>query len=661
MKKIILLLTILVQVSVAFSQHFEKGFVGSGTDQMNIYINSATIAGIGALEAGDEIAVFDGNLCVGAITLTQPLNPLDYETQVGLKASADDGSDNGYIQGHTMYFRVYDSSTGIEYHNVIPTITDRDGNPISNQFVTSGTAFVSLSTGNTTKTWTNSNENRVWNSAENWEPLGIPEPFNDVIIPADVESTPLIGTTENVFCGDLVLDNLTAMILNSSSAGTGSLIVTSDITGAGVVTSRRYLLANGWHMVSSPISGQSIAGFLSANSTIPTKPDGSKGMMEYEEINDDWSNFYSSSTAGDLSMGKGYSVRRQSAGTVVFTGTLNNGDVAAPVTKDNFGWNLVGNPFPSAMYVRQEVFGFLVENAGMLDASFKAIYLWDPAANGGLGAYSIVNKNEGEANLASGQGFFIKAASAGNVNFTKQMQVHQTNALFKSGTISRPSVVLNAKTGNISSSTKISFDEEMTLGLDPGYDAGILRSGHGFDIYSRLVTDNGVDFAIQALPGFANDSYIIPIGVDATKGGEVVFSAQALDLPVGYDVIIEDKLTKSQTNVKDGGLYVANLADGAKGVGRFYLHVGASVQTGLDEVQKQDVVVYTVDQTVFIKGSVSDNAMINVYSVDGRLVNRFTAISQNLNKVSVSGYSPGVYILKIQDKNNYKPLKFVVE
>jgi hypothetical protein len=289
------------------------------------------------------------------------------------------------------------------------------------------------------------------------------------------------------------------------------------------------------------------------------------------------------------------------------------------------------------------------------------MYLWDPAANGGLGAYSIVNKNEGEANLASGQGFFIKAASAGNVTFTKQMQVHQTNALFKSGTISRPSIVLNAKASNISSSTKISFDEEMTLGLDPGYDAGILRSGHGFDIYSRLVADNGVDFAIQALPGFANDSYIIPIGVDATKGGEVVFSAQALDLPVGYDVIIEDKLTNTQTNVKDGGLYVANLADGAKGVGRFYLHVGASLQTGLDEIQKQEVVVYTVDQTVFIKGSVSDNALFNVYSVDGRLINKFAATSQNLNKISTAGYSPGVYILQVLDKNNYKPLKFVVE
>jgi hypothetical protein len=42
------------------------------------------------------------------------------------------------------------------------------------------------------------------------------------------------------------------------------------------------------------------------------------------------------------------------------------------------------------MYVQQEVFGFLVENDAMLDASFKGIFLWDPAANGGLGAYSAV-------------------------------------------------------------------------------------------------------------------------------------------------------------------------------------------------------------------------------------------------------------------------------
>ena len=71
----------------------------------------------------------------------------------------------------------------------------------------------------------------------------------------------------------------------------------------------------------------------------------------------------------------------------------------------------------------------------------------------------------------------------------------------------------------------------MSLGLDISYDAGILRSGNGFDIYTKLVEDNGVDFAIQWLPGKTADKYIIPIGVDANKGGDIVFSSETMNLP----------------------------------------------------------------------------------------------------------------------------------
>jgi hypothetical protein len=240
------------------------------------------------------------------------------------------------------------------------------------------------------------------------------------------------------------------------------------------------------------------------------------------------------------------------------------------------------------------------------------------------------------------------------------MQVHQTNATFKSATIQRPSIVLNAKAGEISSSTKISFNEERTLGLDPGYDLGILRNGHGFDIYSKLVNDNGVDFMVQALPGKSTDSYVIPVGVDAVKGGEIVFSAQASNLLAGYEVMLEDKLTGTVTNLKNGELYVANVATDTKGSGRFFLHVGSALQTGIQDIQQNDIVVYSIDKTVYIKGNVSKNAQFAVYSVDGRLINRFGASSQNLNQMSVAGYTPGIYFVNINDNNKYKSVKFVV-
>ncbi len=654
MKKILLMLTILVQVSIVFSQtHFVQGFIGSGTDQMTIVIKSAEIGGT-ALQANDEIAVFDGNLCVGVVKLSGVIDPLTPATFATISASTEGGTggDNGFIPTHKMYFRFWDSSAGIEYHNIIPVVKDNAENIIANQFTSNLTVFVYASTENTTKTWTGSDDGISWNNDFNWDPEGIPEPSDDVIIPNGISA--FINISANsVNCGSLSFDD--QLRINSGSTTTGSLIVTGSISGSGTVQAKRYSTLNAWHLISSQVSGQTISDFLTLNGAVATNG-ASRGMMDYDEANDDWSIFFTNGKSGDLTSGKGFGIRTTSSTAVTHTGSLINNTVNVGVTKSNFGWNLVGNPYTSAIYTRQEVNGFLTVNAGALDPSFRAMYLWDEGAD----AYTVINSFEGESKLASGQGFFIKAASVGSVNFTQAMQAHQTDAPFKSAVINPATIVLKAKAGEIFSTTKIGFNEEMTLGLDPSYDAGILRSGNGFDIYSKLVNDNGVDFAIQWLPGKSSDRYVIPVGVDATKGGEVVFSVQTLNLPTDYNVIIEDKLTKTQTNIKNGEMYVAEISENSKGTGRFYLHVGSSLQTGINEIQKEELVVYTIDNTVYIKGDVGNNAQFAVYSIDGRLINQFGATSQNLNQMSISGYTSGVYFISVQSNIKYKPVKFVV-
>jgi hypothetical protein len=666
MKKLYLLLAILVQVSVLYSQttHFIKGYTSENPyEPISIVILDAKING-NPLQAGDEIAAFDGNLCVGVLVLDAPIDTTILKPEI-IGSADDDPDDYGYIngfqEGKPIYLRIWDKSAEIEYHNIVLTFYDKTtGNPTTaSDYSKGGFLFVTAFTATTTKTWIGEDEDSQtsWSVTGNWSPAGIPEPIHDVVIPSGVP-IPAISATDMAFCGSLTFQNNPTLNIRSTVSGTGSLIVVSDVSGAGTVASRRYMLGNGWHMVSSPVSGQTAGAFLSdsPNTGVAAK-DRVRGMMDYNESKDNWNDYFTIDSTNIISAGKGYSIRRElnSNSYVEFKGSLNR-DVTVAVTKSSNGWNLVGNPFPSAIYLFQEVFGFLTVNEAKMDPSFVAAYLWDPVKKN----YTIINKDSVQANLASGQGFFIKAVSAGNVTFTKQMQVHQTNASFKSATISKPSIVLNAKVNDFSSSTKISFNEEMTLGLDPGYDAGILRSGNGFDIYSRLVTDNGVDFAIQALPGKSNDSYVIPIGADAIKGGEIVFSAKASNLPSGYEVMLEDKLTSTVTNIKNGELYLANVAAASKGTGRFFLHVGSALQTGIQDIQQNDIVVYSIGKSVYIKGNVSNNTQFAVYSVDGRLINRFGATSQNLNQMSVAGYTPGIYFVNVKDNNKYKSVKFVV-
>ncbi|OQY26451.1 MAG: hypothetical protein B6244_13550 [Candidatus Cloacimonetes bacterium 4572_55] len=73
-----------------------------------IVIQTADILGQ-PLESGDEIGVFDGNLCVGAITYTDTL-PLTFQAH----GASTSPPLPGYTTGNPISFRVWDASLGIE-------------------------------------------------------------------------------------------------------------------------------------------------------------------------------------------------------------------------------------------------------------------------------------------------------------------------------------------------------------------------------------------------------------------------------------------------------------------------------------------------------------------------------------------------------------------
>ena len=98
------------------------------------------------------------------------------------------------------------------------------------------------------------------------------------------------------------------------------------------------------------------------------------------------------------------------------------------------------------------------------------------------------------------------------------MQVIQNGLALKSANTSWPAVELTVKTDSLSSYTDIAYNEKMTLGLDPSYDAGLLRGSNKLSVYSHLVNDNGLDFAIQCLPENQLENMVVPIGIDRSQG-----------------------------------------------------------------------------------------------------------------------------------------------
>ncbi|MDO9581446.1 MAG: hypothetical protein Q7J06_12940 [Bacteroidales bacterium] len=119
--------------------HFETVWSGNGYKHMTIFVDQAYLGGINIpIVAGDEIGVFDGDLCVGTGVLRGPIVDV-FQVNV----SADDPTTSkidGFIEGHPIKYKLWRFSNAYEFTNV----TAEYNSTLNNTFIQLGTAMVSL-------------------------------------------------------------------------------------------------------------------------------------------------------------------------------------------------------------------------------------------------------------------------------------------------------------------------------------------------------------------------------------------------------------------------------------------------------------------------------------------------------------------------------------
>ncbi|MEA4841450.1 MAG: GEVED domain-containing protein [Bacteroidales bacterium] len=519
-----------------------------------------------------------------------------------------------------------------------------------------------------------------WNTAGNWAGGSVPTSTTDVTIPSD--KTAVIDAITQASCNNLTVTG--SLTIQSSSSGTGSLIISGTSTGS--VTCQRYMTNGKWHLISPTASGQSVAAFLTANTNIPTSGT-TRGMMDYNTLGNSWNAYYpTTSASGTMDAGKGYSARIATTdGTITFTGTLASGTKDVALATTGQGWNCVGNPYTSAINMNTTAHAtnnFITVNSSNLDASYACIYVWDEdAAYTGQSCYKVIS-NSGFSTtktildqnyVAPGQGFFVKAkADVANLSFTSAMQSQQVSTQLRASTVttaktsesaaSWPGILLTATSAATSSSAIITFNEKMTDGLDVTYDAGLLRGSNGLSLYTRLVEDNGVDFAIQCLPE-SYDSLVIPVGIDCEDGGEITFSAETVELPLNCKVILEDRTADTFTSLTNGATYNITLTAGSTPVGRFYIHTGDDTTTGTTGLTEgiNSLKAYIANQSIIIEGAVSDRATFTLYDLQGRKILVHSLQKGSLNTFSCSNLMKGFYVLTIQQDGATVTKKLVKE
>jgi hypothetical protein len=251
-----------------------------------------------------------------------------------------------------------------------------------------------------------------------------------------------------------------------------------------------------------------------------------------------------------------------------------------------------------------------------------------------------------------GQGFFVKSRTGGGtINFTPEMQTHQTDAAFKTGVVKWPEIKLNATLDSLRNSTLIRFNEKMSNGLDFGYDAGTYKSG--LDIYTKLVDDNGVDFGIQALPLTPDVEVVIPLGLESNTKGSISLSVELRDLPTDFKVAFEDRESGIFIPItKSGSLSTINVGTKSKLEGRFFIHITYSKNIDNITPDPQDWQIYNANGQICILGTVSDDTFVSISDLLGKEVGHYNLQQSLINYIPCPNLRNGVYLVTIRQKSS---------
>ncbi|HLN75328.1 MAG TPA: T9SS type A sorting domain-containing protein [Prolixibacteraceae bacterium] len=499
--------------------------------------------------------------------------------------------------------------------------------------------------------WTASVATSVWDGAATI-PAGSLSLASNIRIHNPATLT-IPATGQLTVSGNTEINAPNALILQSDATSAASLI-TAAASGNGSAVVQRYMAPASWRIATSPVSDQTIAGFLGANATIATNNSNHnlRGMTDYMMASNTWNPFFDqTSVTGTIQVGKGYMLRATTAGAgpVSFTGSLNAATTSVALSTTGTGWNCVGNPFTSAI-TKADIINY---NAGAFQSGYEALYIYNGST------YDIVNLAQGQNTIQSGQGFFVKAASATNLSFTTTMKVHDNGQVLKSGKIT-PEIQLIAKNDDKTATTLIKFMDGTSNGLDEGYDAGIFKSETGLNIYTRLVEDNGIDFGLQCLPANQLDNVIIPVGIDSKAGGEVEFSARGVNTNDDFKMILEDKQNNTFTDLSDHD-YKTTLDINSSTSDRFQLHTSYQT-TGLNgDFLKDKLSAYAVRNTeIRLKGTVSSQAVATLYDVLGKAVLVKNLEEGSLNIIPTPNLHTGIYLLSVKDNGRVQGFKIPV-
>jgi predicted outer membrane repeat protein len=492
----------------------------------------------------------------------------------------------------------------------------------------------------------------TWADATNWTSGVIPSATENIHIPSGLSNNPVIVPASDPTANNLTVVSGASLTVESE----GSLIVNG--TSSGNVTYNRSLdfisgNTEGWHLIGSPVVGEHFDDAWVAANDIAINGS-NRAIATYTTAANTW--LYHQGGDGTFASGKGYSAKivptpaGPTSADISFEGTINTVDpVTTGVILGDSGFNLIANPYTS--YVNSKT--FLESNTDNL--VLESIWLWDPSNN----RYDTYVSSASFI-LSPGQGFFVRASAATDLNFAESNQSHSGDTFQKSV---KTGFELFVSNGESERYAKIYFSANAKDGFDNGYDGETFGGiKNEFDVFTQLVKNNlGKSYQIQTLSDTNFKSLEIPVGITTKENTEIVFSAKDLNLPTDVTLYFEDRQLNTFTEITAAFSYKATFTDALDGVGRFYLTTSNSV-LNTDLFNSEKVSVYQSNKNeLTLSGLAQGTSSVSLHNVLGKTVFSSVFNTNGVEVLKLPNLVKGIYIIKLESNSNNITKKIILE
>ncbi|MBU2939715.1 T9SS type A sorting domain-containing protein [Lacinutrix sp. C3R15] len=574
-----------------------------------------------------------------------------------------------------------------------------------------------------------------WNDATSWKPAGVPTLDNCVIIP-DGETCklpnnttipfPPIGyqayaknlTVQNTGALEIVTDNFLTVTdwVNVQTGGDltvksgGSLIQETDVTSnnntGNITMERTATIASSYDYIywSSPVEDFNVTNVSPGSSNI------------YEWIPTIGGNYGDwSATSENMIPGKGYIIRNISGtptpSTPEFVGTPNNGIITKAITRGTYNgadypgggstmatklddnWNLIGNPYPSAISADT----FIATNAAAIGDDIDntiqgTVYLWrhiqtpsnainDPFYQdyvynynpNDYVAYNSTGSNPSgfDGKIASGQAFFVlmehTAPVNSNVTFNNTMRnetlnnsqfYRTTEASQRTSDTEKHRIWLDLITpNNTANSILVGYVEGATNNKDKLYDAYEL-SETSARFYS-IIEDEEMAIQGKALP--FQDTDTVPLGIEIPQNGNYTIAINSVDglfETTNQTIFLEDTYTNTIHNLRINP-YSFNINTGIYN-DRFILrYTDQSLSTNDFDLNALEILA---PNNKYIKVKSGNNTIetVIVYDLLGRALINNQNVNANEFIINNFKFSEGAHIVKVILLNGKQKIQKVI-